>query len=507
MQKRLLKRKYAQSAREIVRAEHYSANVLAEIGKIIRAKLKEAVAKKSFLGVAAILALIIVLFSAGLTSCAAMLSGIQSSYISASYLANESNICDSDLYYTEMETDLQLDINGTEDDYPGYDEYRYHIGEISHNPYELMAYLSVRYNAFTFAAVKPEIERVFRLQYSLTRTEITETRYDGNGDPYEWRILQTTLTVRPLSSVITENLAQGEETERYAVYMQTLGNRQAFGNPFDKAWLSFVSNGYGYRIHPTTGAKDLHRGVDIAMPQGTPIKAAQDGHVTLAGDAGTYGICVVIADYKGYQSRYAHLSTLNVSAGQAVKRGDVIGTVGSTGRSTGPHLHLEVMLDDEYLNPLYFVETGGGALSGLSGGVVIPDYPGEPPTDEVYAAMLAEAEKYLSYPYVWGGSSPSTSFDCSGYASWVINHSGWSVGRLGAQALFNICTPVSVDNVKPGDLVFFAGTYSAPNPVTHVGIYVGNHQMLHCGDPIQYANLNNRYWQEHFYAYGRLPPT
>ena len=132
------------------------------------------------------------------------------------------------------------------------------------------------------------------------------------------------------------------------------------------------------------------------------------------------------------------------------------------------------------------------------------DIPPEVLDDEVFAAIIKEAEKYLGYPYVWGGSSPSTSFDCSGFVSWVINHSGWDVGRLGAQGLCNICTPVSSANVKPGDLVFFTGTYDTPG-VSHVGIYVGNNMMIHCGDPISYANLNSSYWQSHFYRYGRLP--
>ena len=111
---------------------------------------------------------------------------------------------------------------------------------------------------------------------------------------------------------------------------------------------------------------------------------------------------------------------------------------------------------------------------------------------------------YLGYPYVWGGSSPSTSFDCSGFVCWVLNHSGWNVGRTTAQGLCNFCTPVRYSDAKPGDLVFFMGTYDTPE-VSHVGIYVGNDMMIHCGDPISYSNLNSAYWQEHLYCYGRLP--
>ena len=138
----------------------------------------------------------------------------------------------------------------------------------------------------------------------------------------------------------------------------------------------------------------------------------------------------------------------------------------------------------------------------VNGSPLIYDVPREYLNDETFAAIMAEAEKYIGYPYVWGGSSPATSFDCSGYVSWVINHSGWNVGLLGAQGLYNICTPTS--DPHPGDLVFFVGTYDTTG-VSHVGIYVGDGWMLHCGDPISYTNLNNSYWQAHFYAYGRLP--
>ena len=132
------------------------------------------------------------------------------------------------------------------------------------------------------------------------------------------------------------------------------------------------------------------------------------------------------------------------------------------------------------------------------------DIPPDALEDAQFAAMIKEAEKYLGYPYVWGGSSPSTSFDCSGFVCWVVNHSGWSVGRTSAQGLYNLCTPVSRSNARPGDLVFFKGTYKT-NGVSHVGIYVGNNRMLHCGDPISYTNINTQYWQSHFFTFGRLP--
>ena len=175
------------------------------------------------------------------------------------------------------------------------------------------------------------------------------------------------------------------------------------------------------------------------------------------------------------------------------------------------HLPLELMGEEEMARYSLYMSTLGNRPDLFPESEYVDKYtkppvdyevPGEYLDDETFAAILTEAEKYLGYPYVWGGSSPATSFDCSGFVSWVINHSGWNVGRLGAQGLYNICTPTS--NPKPGDLVFFKGTYDTAG-VSHCGIYVGDNKMLHCGDPIGYADLQTSYWQSHFYAYGRLP--
>lgn len=176
------------------------------------------------------------------------------------------------------------------------------------------------------------------------------------------------------------------------------------------------------------------------------------------------------------------------------------------------HLPLEMMNEEQMSRYSIYMSTLGNRPDLFPDSPYVDKYitnppegyevPGEYLDDETFAAIFSEAEKYIGYPYVWGGSSPSTSFDCSGYVSWVINHSGWNVGRLGAQGLYNICTPTS--SPRPGDLVFFKGTYDTPG-VSHCGIYVGDGRMLHCGDPIGYANLNTSYWQSHFYAYGRLP--
>ena len=176
------------------------------------------------------------------------------------------------------------------------------------------------------------------------------------------------------------------------------------------------------------------------------------------------------------------------------------------------HLPLEMMGEEQMARYSLYMSTLGNRPDLFPESAYVGKYITNPPADydvpeeylddETFAAILGEAEKYLGYPYVWGGSSPATSFDCSGFVSWVINHSGWNVGRLGAQGLYNICTPTG--SPKPGDLVFFIGTYDTAG-VSHCGIYVGDGMMIHCGDPIQYANLNTSYWQSHFYAYGRLP--
>lgn len=512
MQKQKIKRKYAQAARETKKGVQHTQQVLNATGQIVRAIAQFVAAHKAVIGAVAAGVLIIILLGAGLSSCGAMISGMGASIFSTCYVADDKEINDSELLYTELEADLQKDIDDTERNHPGFDEYRYNIGEISHNPYELMGYLSAAYDDFTFAQVQAEINRLFGEQYQLSREEIVEVRTytdeDGDEHEYNWYVLQTTLTVKPMGDIIQNSLPPGEQSDRYDLYMQTYGNRQNYGNPFSFPWLAYVTSPYGYRVHPISGEKDLHRGMDIGVASGTPIQSIQDGRVISAGDAGDYGLCVVIEDDKGYQSRYAHCSSLSVSAGQEVKRGDVIAAVGNTGNSTGAHLHLEVKHNGEYLNPYYFVDTGSdgpGAAPGTSGGVEIPDDSGSPMGDGSWEAMLAEAEKHLGRPYVWGGSSPSTSFDCSGYVSWVINQSGvGSVGRQTAQGLFNITTPTSRVNAQPGDLIFFTGTYSSSNPVTHVGIYVGGGRMIHCGDPISYANIDSNYWTQHFYAFGRL---
>lgn len=365
LQKQRIKRQYAAAAKEAGKAGGAAAAKGA--GKAAKVLKELLPGKRAVLWTAALGIVLMSLGGSLLSSCSAMFGGIQSTVTASCYTAEEGDICRSELYYTEMETDLRIDIADTETDYPGYDEYKYVIGPIGHDPYELMAYLSAAFGSFTYSQAEPELERLFGLQYELEREETTETRtyvYTDEGgeeqeEEYEWKILTTTLTVTPLSNVIAGSLTAGEQTDLYCVYMATHGGRQCYANPFDFDWLPHVTSRYGYRVHPVSGEKNLHRGIDIGAAEGTAIHAAQDGTVTAAGEAGGYGLCVVIDGTHGYQSKYAHCASVLVSAGQEVKRGDVIATVGSTGVSTGPHLHLEVLHNGEYLNPGYFVGSGG----------------------------------------------------------------------------------------------------------------------------------------------------
>ena len=326
----------------------------------------------------------------GMSSCSIMGgSGVGGVFMS-SYLSEDADMLAAEAAYAELEAELQNELDHYESYHPGYDEYRFDLDTIGHDPYVLVSILSAFHEGvFTIYEVRGELQTLFDKQYTLIQTvtvEVryrTETRTDSEGNeydvevPYNYYICNVTLENFDLSHLPVYMMNE-EQLSLYAAYMSTLGNRP-----------------------------DLFGG-----------------------------------------GEYPNASTLQ--------------------------------------EPTYY------------------DIPPEALEDEAFAAMIAEAEKYLGYPYVWGGSSPSTSFDCSGFVSWVINHSGWSVGRLGAQGLYNICTPVSGAQAKPGDLIFFKGTYDTPG-VSHVGIYVGGGMMIHCGSPISYASINTNYWQAHYFSFGRLP--
>ncbi|MBQ8935558.1 MAG: C40 family peptidase, partial [Oscillospiraceae bacterium] len=303
----------------------------------------------------------------------------------------------------------------------------------------------------------------------------------------EVTVCSVTLRQKSFAQIIADHLTD-EQYEQYQIYTESRGNRPFLATPVPYDWTASVAGLYGERCSGTEIS--MHSGLDLAMPAGTEIYAAFDGTVSEVS-----GSSVTIQNDRGYEVRYDHCGAVSVSPGQSVNRGDTIGQVGSS------VLHLELRHDGTDYNPYFYFETGTGYAIG--GGA--PELGGGSPAmgDAAFQSMLRIAERQLGTPYVWGGSSPG-GFDCSGFVSYVLTQSGVrNVGRTTAQGLYNLCSHVSMSEARPGDLIFFTGTYSSSNPVTHVGIYVGNSQMIHAGDPVKYSSINTPYWQSHYYGMGR----
>ncbi|WP_049895513.1 CD1108 family mobile element protein [Oribacterium sp. NK2B42] len=509
LQKQRIKREYAKAIKKGTQAKQaagYAQKAATTTTNMAR-KIEE-FARKHIGAIATIglFGLFFLLISASISSCSAILNGGLSATMAGSYQSRPAQLDASDEAMTSREMALQNTIDNIETDYPDYDEYNYNLAEIGHNPFTLINYLSAIKVDVVASEVDTEIESLFEEMYELTLTPREETRTrtvtndDGEEEEEEYtvQILDVELTRKPLEDIVEECLTGNYDASvLYAAYQQTNGALQQFYTPLDTDWYSLIKSYYGYRKNPITGDNQFHRGIDIAVPEGTEVYAGHDGTVTTAAYDDEYGNYIVITDSLGFTTKYAHLESMNVSAGQTVKHGAVIGKTGSTGAVTGSHLHLECLSDGEYYNPLFYFENGNGSIYGL--------------TDPVggsgdVAALIAEAENYLGYPYVWGGSNPSTSFDCSGFVCYVLTHSGYcNMPRTTAQGIYNQCQHISASEARAGDIIFFTGTYNAGNPVTHVGIYAGNGQMIHAGDPIKYSSINTSYWQSHFYGFGRPP--
>ena len=496
LQKQRIKREYAKARRAGAEAKTAketfvrTSNTATGIAK----KLQEIAAKnKSLIMTAGIFALLFIMIMSSLSSCGSMFMGTVTTTLAGTYLSLPAEIDAADLSFTQKEMALQNTIDSMETDHPGYDEYDYNLGAIGHDPFTLISYLSAVYTEFTAADVENEIQQLFDAMYSLTTEEVEETRTrtgtdaEGNEteEEYTVTILRVTLTVTPLESIVAGRM-DSEQSEIFAAYTETRGGLQVFGTPVDYYWYYYISSYYGYRKNPNTGAEELHRGVDIAVPTGTVVYAAHDGTVMQAAYDSYYGNYVVITDNKGYTTKYAHMDSLTVSAGQSVKKGDTVGKSGNTGSSTGSHLHIECLYNGEYYNPLFYFEAGTqtiygetpGGTGGGTGNVIPPDSY----DDATVQALMTEANKYLGMPYTFGGTPPS-SFDCSAFVCWVFSNSGvHDLPRTTAQGIYDQCTPVSAAEAKAGDIIFFTGTYNAGRPVTHVGIYCGNGTMVHCGD-------------------------
>lgn len=401
-QKQAIKKEYAAAKAGAAAAENTAA------GTAKAAQGTASMTEKAFqfvqshshiiIGIAAVGLLVLVIVGL-VSSCSVLINGGGNVVLGTSYTAEDEDLKDVETDYTKLEDKLRKQIDRIETDHPGYDEYRYNLAEIGHNPYEIASLLTVEFENYTRSQVQARLQSIFEVQYELkleekieirTRTvhssstdpETGETTDESYEEEYEYKILNVTLLNRGVDYVARNSGLTDDQLQRYEVTLECRGNRD-----------------------------DLFAGIAFATPDG-------------AGSSGEY------QDY---------------------------------------------------------------------------DIPGEALTDEKFRKMITEAEKYLGYPYVWGGSSPSTSFDCSGFVSWVINHcgNGWNVGRQTANGLMGKCDIIPKSEAKPGDLIFFQKTYNTSG-ASHVGIYVGNGMMIHCGNPISYASIETSYWRQHYYCMGRI---
>ena len=335
--------------------------------------------------------LLLLLVMSAFSSCSILFSGTTQVSGQTIYTAEDRDIRGAETDYKKLEKELDKKIKRTPTDHPGYDEYRYHLDAIEHDPWQLTSFLTTLYDDYTRSEVQAKLKETFAKQYKLTTWVEVQTRYRTvvmidifTGIPYtvqvpyEYRIFHTKLVNRGLEVVIREEL-DADQWKRYEIFQDTLGGRP------------YLFNG--------------------GLPPG-----GSDG-------SGTPGI-----DYQ---------------------------------------------------------------------------VPAEALTDEEFAAIYKEAQKYVGTPYVWGGSTPETGFDCSGYVCWVYNQNGYNVGRTTANGLWNKSQHISEAEAKPGDLVFFKGTYDTPG-MSHTGIYLGNGMMVSAGDPIKYANIHSSYWEKHLAGFGRL---
>lgn len=405
-QKQAIKKEYAAAKAGAAAAENTaSGTAKAAQGTVsITEKAFQFVQSHShiIIGIAAV-GLLVLVIAGSVSSCSVLINGGGNVVLGTSYTAEDEDLKGVETDYTKLEDKLRKQIDRIESDHPGYDEYRYNLAEIGHNPYELASLLTVEFENYTRSQVQARLQSIFEAQYELKLEEKVEIRtrketrvgyrynpITGTGHTYtyqvtvqyEYKILNVTLLNRGVDYVARNSGLTDDQLQRYEVTLECRGNRD-----------------------------DLFAGIAFATPDG-------------AGSSGEY------QDY---------------------------------------------------------------------------DIPGEALTDEKFRKMITEAEKYLGYPYVWGGSSPSTSFDCSGFVSWVINHcgNGWNVGRQTANGLMGKCDIIPKSEAKPGDLIFFQKTYNTSG-ASHVGIYVGNGMMIHCGSPISYASIETSYWRQHYYCMGRI---
>lgn len=486
------KQRYKKAYQAAKNGEKTAAETM-QITQTVFAKVKRAAAavigrNKGIFGALAAMVLLFVLIATSLSSCGASLQGATSSIAGTTYASTDEDIYAVENAYAALEDALNSQINSIESRHSGYDEYRYQVDEISHNPYQFISYFTAKYGEFTYEQVKDEVEEIFRQQYSIstedTRETVTETKTVRVGES-----LGQVVTSGYCSCAICCGVWAGGPTASgvYPTANHTIAVDA--NNPFVPMGTKVVMNGVEYVVEDT-GAFAQY-GVQFDVYYDAHASALAHGHQTWE---------AYIADDNGSQE-------VEVTSTREVNRLDVT----MTNHNLDAVLRSRMDENEEKRYDLYNTTYGNrnylfdvNTLPGGAGGFGY-DIPAEALSDQKFANMIREAEKYLGYPYVWGGASPSTSFDCSGFVSWVINNcgNGWNVGRQTADGLRSCCAYVSPSEAKPGDLVFFQGTYNTSG-ASHVGIYVGNNMMIHCGNPIQYTSIASSYWQEHFMAFGRI---
>lgn len=435
-----------------------------------------------------IFGLLFLLIAIAFSSCSATVQGGGSVIGITTYPSSDEDIYAAENAYLELEHALNSQINNMESEHPGYDEYQYNVSEITHNPYHLISYLTAKYGDWTYEDVENEIEALFTSQYSLNTESKTETVTETKTVLVGESIGQVVTSGYCSCSICCGQWAGGPTASGvYPTANHTLAV-DAY-DPIVPVGTKVVMNGVEYTVEDTDAFAGY--GVDFDVYYDNHAAASAHGHQTwecyLADANGSNEVTVTNTSTK--KILYVTLTNQGLDA---VARENL----------DEEQLILYNALNTTLGNRDYLWDTG--IISGGSGGI---DYeiPPEALEDEEFARMIQEAEKYLGVPYVWGGYSPS-GFDCSGFVSYVVNHcgNGWNYGRLSAEGLRGQCAVVPPSEARPGDLIFFQGTYSTPG-ASHVGIYVGNGMMIHCGDPVQYANVNSSYWQQHFLSYGRLP--
>lgn len=489
-QKRRYKQAYA-AAKEGKKAAEDTIRVTETIAAKAKKVLQEILSRNRaiFAGIG-VCVLLFAVMAASLSSCSASIQGGSTTIISTTYASEDEDIYAAENVYAQLEAALNNQINSMETTHPEYEEYRYQVDEISHNPYHLISYLTVKYGDFTYAQVASEIEEIFREQYSIytesVRETVTETKTVRVGES-----LGQVVTSGYCNCPICCGVWSGGPTASGAMPQANHTIAVDASNPFVPLGTKIVMNGVEYVVEDT-GAFDQY-GVQFDVYYGDHAAASAHGHQTWE---------AYIADDNGSQE-------VEVTSTREVNRLETVLTNHNLDTVLRNRMNDEEEQRYDYYNLtygnrdyLFDVNTlpGGGGSGGFG-----YEIPAEALSDEKFANMIHEAEKYLGYPYVWGGASPSTSFDCSGFVSWIINNcgNGWNVGRQTADGLRSCCAYVSPSEAKPGDLIFFQGTYNTPG-ASHVGICVGDNMMIHCGNPIQYANISSAYWQEHFMAFGRI---